>query len=103
LIGMSIPTTVPEVLTLDEAAEYLRVPAASLQALAEQGAVPARCINAEWRFLRAAIDDWLRGRNALTSLIRQAGALAHDESLAALREAIYKSRGRPEAADPSAA
>ena len=49
-----------EVLTLEEAAAFLRVPEASLTALAVKNAVPAQEIAGEWRFLRRALVDWLR-------------------------------------------
>lgn len=49
-----------EVLTLAEAAEYLRVANEKLADLATEGGVPARRIGGEWRFLRRALDDWLR-------------------------------------------
>jgi len=48
-----------EVLTLTEAAEYLRVTEDALLALANQNAVPARKIGGEWRFLKRALADWL--------------------------------------------
>src|SRR5437588_759159 len=49
-----------EVLTLAEAALYLRAPEAEVARLAAEGEVPARKIGGEWRFLRKALDDWLR-------------------------------------------
>src|SRR5690349_11876689 len=49
-----------EVLTLSEAAAYLRLPDADvLRLVAEQG-LPTRRLGQEWRFLKAAIQDWLR-------------------------------------------
>jgi hypothetical protein len=49
-----------EVLTLAEAAAFLRVPEESLRALAVKNAVPAQEIAGEWRFLKRALADWLR-------------------------------------------
>lgn len=49
-----------EILTLAEAADYLRVSEPKLADLATDGGVPARRIGDEWRFLRKALDDWLR-------------------------------------------
>ena len=49
-----------EILTLEEAAAYLRVPEDALRKLAGEGAVPARKIGKEWRFLKRALNDWLR-------------------------------------------
>ena len=48
------------ILTLDELAIYLRVAQAALQPLLDSGQIPGRQIGGEWRFLRAAVDDWLR-------------------------------------------
>lgn len=50
-----------EVLTLEEAAELLRVGAEALRARAEAGDVPARRIGDEWRFRREALLAWLGG------------------------------------------
>jgi excisionase family DNA binding protein len=47
------------IMTLEEAAAYLRVPTDLLQAQAAIGQVPGRKIGSEWRFLRSAIEAWL--------------------------------------------
>jgi excisionase family DNA binding protein len=86
----------PDVLTLDEAAEYLRLPRETLERQVAQGYIPGRRIEDTWRFLKAAIDDWLRSQDSRTILLQQAGALAEDETLAPMRAAIYAERGRPE-------
>ena len=49
----------PEVMTLSEAAELLRVDEAQLRQAAEQGDVPGRLIAGEWRFAHAVLLDWL--------------------------------------------
>jgi excisionase family DNA binding protein len=49
-----------EVLTLAEAAEYLRVDEQTLADLAVKRRVPSQKIGEEWRFLKRALDDWLR-------------------------------------------
>jgi hypothetical protein len=51
---------VAEVLTLPEAASFLRVTEEALTDLAERDALPARKIADEWRFSRRALGDWLR-------------------------------------------
>ena len=89
-------TDAPEVLTLDEVAAYLRLPKETIVRQAAQGYLPGRQIEDTWRFLKAAIDEWLRSHDSRTLLLQQAGALAEDESLPALREAIYAARRRPE-------
>ena len=85
-----------EVLTLEEVARYLRLPKDTIVRQAAQGAIPGRQIEDTWRFLKAAIDDWLRSYDSRTLLLQQAGALADDESLPSLRKKIYATRKRPE-------
>ena len=48
-----------DVLTLAEAAAYLRVPEEELLRLAEQRDIPAQRIGGEWRFLKRALGLWL--------------------------------------------
>jgi excisionase family DNA binding protein len=93
---MSQTAATPDVLTLEEVAAYLRVPQETIARQAAQGIIPGRQIEDTWRFLKAAIDDWLRSYDSRTLLLQQAGALADDESLAALRDSIYMARRRPE-------
>jgi excisionase family DNA binding protein len=93
---MSHVTDIPDVLTLEEVAAYLRLPKDMVARQAAQGAIPGRQIEDTWRFLKAAIDDWLRSHDDRTLLLQQAGALVDDESLPALREEIYRTRKRPE-------
>jgi excisionase family DNA binding protein len=64
---MPVPETQPghgiqqeEVLTLSEAASYLRVSEDTLLAHVTDHAIPARKIGGEWRFLKRALADWLR-------------------------------------------
>jgi len=93
---MGRATSITDVLTLEEVAEYLRLPRETIERAATQGRIPGRRIEDTWRFLRAAIDEWLRSHDGRTILLQQAGVLAEDESLGPLRSAIYAERGRPE-------
>ena len=52
--------TLPDVLTLEEASAYLRLPVAVVLRQASQGKIPGIKIEDNWRFLKTAIDDWLR-------------------------------------------
>jgi excisionase family DNA binding protein len=79
----------PEVLTLEEVSQYLRLPMETLQRQALQGKLPGRKIENEWRFLKLAIDDWLRSQSSRSTLLQQAEAFADDMSLAELRKTIY--------------
>jgi hypothetical protein len=48
----------PEVMTLAEAAAWLRVPEEGLRADAEAGRVPARLVAGEWRFNKNSLRIW---------------------------------------------
>ena len=86
-----------EVLTLAEAARFLRVKKALLQELVKEGRVPARKVGAEWRFFRGALQAWLSGSaNPESALLQQAGLFKNDPNLMQLLDDIYQSRGRPE-------
>jgi excisionase family DNA binding protein len=99
IVKMSQVAETSEVLTLEEAAAFLRVSEDAVQRLAVQQILPGRQIDGQWRFLRAALADWLRERSGKAVLLGQVGALADDESLAELRAKIYEQRGRPETED----
>ena len=49
----------PDVLTIEEASHYLRIPMSSLYRLAQTGRVPCQKVGRHWRFHRQAIDHWL--------------------------------------------
>lgn len=89
-------TTLPEVMTLQEVAAYLRLPEDTIERHALQGQLPGRRIEETWRFLKAALDEWLRAQDSRTVLLQQAGALADDDTMGELRASIYAERGRPE-------
>lgn len=54
------------VLTLREAASYLRISSSSLVRLAEEGEIPAVEIDGRYRFPKSNLDDWL-ATQSLTS------------------------------------
>lgn len=66
----------PATLTLPEAAALLRVDAAVVNRLAESRQIPARRIDTEWRFSRAALIAWLAGEWKFRTLIDPASVLA---------------------------
>lgn len=47
------------VLTLREAASFVRVSQKSLEHMAEEGNVPGMLVDGKWRFTREALEDWL--------------------------------------------
>lgn len=91
--------TIPDVLTLEEASAYLRLSVETVTNQALKGNLPGRKIENDWRFLKSAIDDWLRSKSSNSILLAQAGVLADDDSLAQLRASIYQARERPEIDD----
>jgi excisionase family DNA binding protein len=85
-----------EVLTLAEAARYLRVAEEDvLQMVGLQG-LPGRKIGDDWRFLKAALQSWLSTAPAKKGLLGQIGALQDDPYKEELLKEIYARRGRPE-------
>jgi excisionase family DNA binding protein len=91
--------TVGEVLTLAEAAAYLRVSEADvLRAVREQG-LAGRQVGEEWRFSLTSLRAWLCTPEKPTpfskeSLMSLAGAWKNDPTVAALLQNIYEQRGR---------
>jgi excisionase family DNA binding protein len=53
------PEAGDEVLTLDEAAALLKLPADAVRSSAEEGDLPGRRLGNEWRFARSAVLVWL--------------------------------------------
>lgn len=92
---------IPDVLTLEEASAYLRLSVETVTNQALKGNLPGRKIENDWRFLKSAIDDWLRAKSSSSVLLAQAGILADDDSLDQLKASIYEARERPEVDDNS--
>ena len=55
-------TTWPEVLTLAEAAAFLKVSEETLETEIAQNRIPGQRIGDEWRFLHAGLVNWLSGK-----------------------------------------
>ena len=53
---------VPDVLTLNEVAEYLRIPRSTAYKLAQEGKIPGQKVGRHWRFHKLVVDDWLGHR-----------------------------------------
>jgi excisionase family DNA binding protein len=81
-----------DVLTLAEAASFLRVPEAELLRLVEAHDIPAQQIGGEWRFLKKALAEWLRyGRDYFREVRRWPWMLDHpmvDELLFLLEQRL---------------
>ena len=88
----------PEVLTLGEAAAYLRVPEAEVVRMVGPHGLAGRLIGSEWRFSRTAIQDWLRTPpepSTRESLLALAGSWKDDPDVDDMLKEIYRRRGRP--------
>jgi excisionase family DNA binding protein len=85
------------VLTLSEAAAYLRVAESQVRRLAEMRVLPGRQIGGEWRFLKAGLQDWLRtpfvgpGNEAFLAL---AGVWRDDSDVEQIVRDALRRRGR---------
>ena len=51
-----------EIMTLTEAASYIRVSEKTVGEYARRGSIPSQKVGREWRFLRHALEEWLSGR-----------------------------------------
>jgi len=98
----SIPengTPAPEdVITLAEAAAYLRVPEAEVVRLVRMQDLPGRLLGSEWRFLKSAIQDWLKTppqRGSREAVLSTIGAWKDDPYAEEELKEIYRRRGRP--------
>ena len=94
---MPATVTLPDVLTIEEVAEFLRLPEDTVRHYAASLMIPGRQIGDQWRFSRRALEEWLRGPSGKQAMLSQAGAFADDkEDMEQLRASIYRDRGRPE-------
>ena len=53
----------PEILTIAEAAKYLRISLSSLYKLAQDGKIPAQKVGKHWRFHKQTLTDWVATGN----------------------------------------
>jgi excisionase family DNA binding protein len=87
-----------DVLTLEEAATYLKLPKSVLEKQLTLGTIPGRNIGGHWRILMSALQDWLAKKNSSkATLLAMAGAFRDDETFPALLESIKENRKRLDA------
>ncbi len=85
-----------EVLTLGEAATYLRISEAEVVRMVHTQGLPGRGIGEHWRFLKSALQDWLRTpRTSKRTLQSVIGSWKDDPDLDEMLKEIYQRRGRP--------
>jgi excisionase family DNA binding protein len=91
-----------EVLSLSEAAAYLRLPEKEVVRLVREQELPGRQAGAEWRFLKAAIQVWLSQPLAKTAADfwdTCGGIFKDDPHLDEIVKEAYRRRGRPDTED----
>jgi hypothetical protein len=88
-----------QVLTLEEAACYLKIPEVLLKKQALLGQVPGRSIGGHWRFFKPALNQWLSlqmidhsNKSSKEIFLAQAGIFANDPTLSPMVEEIYTTR-----------
>jgi excisionase family DNA binding protein len=87
-----------EVLTLSEAAAYLRVAEEEVLRLATAQELPGRRIGGDWRFLKGGLQDWLRAasrRSGKDAVLALAGAWHDDPDVEQMVRQAHRRRGRP--------
>ncbi len=94
-----VPASEPsDVLTLAEAAAYLRVAEAAVVGSVGTEGLPGRQIGGDWRFLKSALQDWLNTPRQPTgneAFLAIAGKFKDDPYLEEICREAYRQRGRP--------
>jgi excisionase family DNA binding protein len=95
----AVPAEQPgDVLTLAEAAAYLRVTEQAVLGLVGPAGLPGRAIGTDWRFSKSAIQHWLGTptcQGSKEAVLSAAGMWKDDPELEQEVKEIYKRRGRP--------
>jgi excisionase family DNA binding protein len=87
---------IPEVLTLDEAADFLRVDLPVLEDMARRQEVPGRRIGVYWRFSRSALRAWLAGAEVGTAeLLSAAPEVSEYVDQASVASPVEAQQGEP--------
>ncbi len=92
------PSAECDVLTLSEAAAYLRVSEEAMLHVIGPGGPLGRLVGGEWRFLKSALQEWLQvvpKPSSREAMLSAAGAMKDDPHLDEILEDIYRQRGRP--------
>jgi len=59
VLDLSPHSKAPDVTTVEDIAEDLRIPRALVYKIAQQGRIPCQKVGKHWRFRREALDRWL--------------------------------------------
>ena len=85
----------PEVLTLEEAASYFRVPADAVLRMIDAEGLPARRFGADWRFYKVALQAWLGAARTKRGILNHIGRIEDDAYAQEMLRDIYARRRRP--------
>jgi len=73
-----------EIMTSEQAAEYLQIGIVTLKKKAQTGRIPAAKVGRAWRFRKSEIDEWLHyGGEAYERQVDEGLAIAMQERMAA--------------------
>lgn len=64
-----------DILTIDDAAELLRIPRSSVYKLAQEGKIPAQKVGRHWRFYRPTLIRWIAGQASFDSNPSKSGKI----------------------------
>jgi excisionase family DNA binding protein len=87
-----------EVLSLSEAAAYMRVAEEDVLRLAHLQELPGCQIGNEWGFLKAGLQDWFRTparKSGKDALLAVAGTWKDDPDIEEIVQQAHRRRGRP--------
>lgn len=54
------------ILTVDEVAEFLRMPRSTIYSLAQEGRIPAFKVGRRWRFRKSVLEEWVKEQEQRT-------------------------------------
>jgi excisionase family DNA binding protein len=98
------PEAASDVLTLNEAAAYLRLPEEEVVRLVQYQGLPGRQTNTGWRFLKSALQDWLSvppPKPSKEAVLSRIGNWKDDPYVDQELKEIYERRGQAMNGDES--
>jgi excisionase family DNA binding protein len=85
-------TTLPSTLTLEEVSTLVRLSQRVVLEQVEAGKIPAQKMGEIWQFSRVEVEYWSEHHDQRNVLLRQVGAMAHDDTMEALQAHIDRQR-----------
>jgi len=59
-----VENPVHEIMTIEDVADYLRIPLSSAYKLAQEGKIPGQKVGRHWRFHRRVVETWIMRTSA---------------------------------------